>query len=195
MRAHAKKEQATMPVPYLVVDRAAEAIEFYKRAFGFLETLRMPGPDGKVMHAALDLPGGGEHGGIYLADEFPMSGACKSPKSLGGTTVTLHFVSVDVDAAFDRAVKAGATPLMPPTDMFWGDRYCKIADPFGHHWSIATHKEELSEEEMKRRGQDAMKHFKASQYSVAPPRRRPAPGAPPMPPPATGWGSRPRLRR
>ena len=146
-----------MIVPYLVLDRAAEAIDYYKKAFGLTETVRMLMPNGKVMHAALDFPGG--EAGIYLADEFPMSGDCKSPKSLGGTSTTLHFVVPDVDASFKRAVDAGAKPIMPPTDMFWGDRYCKLADPFGHHWSIATHEETLTPEEMTRRGQEAMKQF------------------------------------
>ena len=145
-----------MIVPYLVLDRAAEAIVLQEgvRADGNDSHAR---PNGKVMHAALDFPGG--DAGIYLADEFPMSGDCKSPKSLGGTSSTLHFVVPDVDASFERAVDAGAKPLMPPTDMFWGDRYCKLADPFGHHWSIATHKDELTPEQILQRGQEVAKQF------------------------------------
>ena len=141
--------------PYLACAGAAAAIDFYKKAFGLTEATRLPGPDGKVMHAALGFPDG--EAGIYLADEFPMSGDCKSPRSLGGTSTTLHFVVPDVDGSFRRAVDAGAKSLMPPTDMFWGDRYCKLADPFGHHWSIATHQREVSLEEAKK----AMQAMKA----------------------------------
>ena len=131
-----------MITPYLIVDRAAEAIEFYKRAFGLVECCRIPAPDGRLLHAALDLPG--VDGGLYLSDEFSASNECQSPRSLDGTSVRLHFISPDVDAAFARAIDAGAEAVLPPTDMPWGDRYCKVTDPFGHQWSIATHLKENS---------------------------------------------------
>ena len=141
-------------IPHLVVDRAADAIEFYQRAFGFEEVHRMPMPDGKIMHAQLKLG----DAVIFLVDEFPSPkpGISRSPKTLGGTSVTIHLNSNDVDAAFRRATDAGATAVMPPTDMFWGDRFAKIEDPFGHHWSIATHKEDIPFEEMQKRGLEAM---------------------------------------
>jgi PhnB protein len=135
--------------PYLVVDGAARAIEFYKQAFGAEEVSRSPGPDGKsIMHAALQIG----DSRIYLCDEFPGAG-CRSPKAVGATTVSLHLYLADVDAAFQRAVTAGAQPCMPPADMFWGDRYAKVSDPFGHEWGLATHKEDVSPEEMGRRSQ------------------------------------------
>jgi len=143
-----------MIIPFLCVDRAADAIEFYKRAFGFEEEHRMAMPGGKIGHASMVLG----DAKIFLADESPMAGA-KSPKSLGGTTTSIHVDSPDVDASFKRAIAAGATSLFPPTDMFWGDRFCKVLDPFGHMWSIATHKEDLTPEEMTRRGEAAMKEF------------------------------------
>jgi len=143
-----------MIIPYLCVDRAAEAIEFYKRAFGFEEEHRMAMPGGKIGHASLVL-GGSK---IFVSDEAPMSGI-KSPKQLGGTTTSVHVDSPDVDEAYARAVAAGATALFPPTDMFWGDRFCKLLDPFGHQWSIATHKEDLTPQEMERRGEEAMKQY------------------------------------
>jgi len=95
---------------------------------------------------------------IFVSDEAPMSGI-KSPKQLGGTTTSVHVDSPDVDEAYARAVAAGATALFPPTDMFWGDRFCKLLDPFGHQWSIATHKEDLTPQEMERRGEEAMKQY------------------------------------
>jgi PhnB protein len=152
-----KEEIMANIVPHLTLDRGVEAIDFYKRAFGFEEAHRMPGPGGKIMHCELRL---GESV-IFLADEFPeMGGSCRSPKTLGGSTVTIHVESPDVDAAFARATQAGATAIMPPMDMFWGDRYCKLADPFGHHWSLSTHKEDLTHEEMKKRGEAFFKNMK-----------------------------------
>lgn len=143
-----------MIIPYLCVDRAADAIEFYQRAFGFEEEHRMAMPGGKIGHAALVMG----NAKVFLSDESPMSGV-KSPKQLGGTTVNIHLESADVDAAFERAVAAGAKAIFPPTDMFWGDRFCKVADPFGHMWSIATHKEDLTPAEMMRRGEEAMRQY------------------------------------
>jgi len=119
--------------PHLVCAGAADAIEFYKRAFGAIEQMRLPGPDGKIMHASVTINGSM----VMLTDENRDCGAA-SPKALGGTPVTLHLVVADVDAFAAQAVDAGATMIMPPADMFWGDRYGLIEDPFGHRWSIAT---------------------------------------------------------
>ena len=141
-------------VPHLSVSPATEAIEFYKKAFGFEEIMRMP-MGGKIGHAELRLG----DGVLFLADEYPQGGS-KSPRTLGGTTVTIHIESPDVDKAYDRAIKAGATALMPPADMFWGDRYGTLKDPFGHQWSIATHKEDVPPAEMQRRMEEAMKNWK-----------------------------------
>jgi PhnB protein len=129
--------------PYMTVRDAARAIEFYKHAFGATEKGVMKSPDGKVMHAEL-LIGDSI---FMLADEFPQYGSL-SPQSTGGSGMGLHIYTEDVDSAFDRAVKAGATVEMPVSDMFWGDRYGKLADPFGHKWSIGTHKRDVSGEEM-----------------------------------------------
>ncbi|MCH7721645.1 MAG: VOC family protein [Planctomycetes bacterium] len=129
---------------HIVVQNAAEAIEFYKKAFGAEEIMRMPGPDGKsVMHAELKIG----DSIVMICDEFPDMGA-HSPKKIGGTPVTLHMYVNDADAVYDRAVKAGATATMPPQDMFWGDRYGKLTDPYGHNWSIATHMKDLTPEQI-----------------------------------------------
>ncbi len=130
--------------PYLAVDSGDEAIRFYKKAFGAEEILRMRGPDGKsVMHAEIRI--GDSH--VMLAEEFPGVGN-RSPKSLGGTSASVHLYVNDVDAAFKRAVEAGAEVVMPVTDMFWGDRFGKVRDPFGQEWSLATAKETLTPEEI-----------------------------------------------
>jgi PhnB protein len=129
--------------PYMTVRDAARAIEFYKQAFGAVERGIMKGPDGKIMHAELMIG----DSIVMLADEFPEYGSL-SPQSTGGSGMGLHIYVEDADSAFDRAVKAGATIEMPIGDMFWGDRYGKLADPFGHKWSIATHKQDLSLDEM-----------------------------------------------
>jgi uncharacterized glyoxalase superfamily protein PhnB len=137
-------------IPHLIVKGAAGAIDFYKKAFGAVEQMRMPTPDGKIMHACLKIG----DSSFFLCDEFPGSGGgCKSPQSLGGSCVTIHLNVDDADAVFARAVAAGAKATMPPADMFWGDRYAKVVDPFGHDWSLSTHKEDVSPEEMKKRGQ------------------------------------------
>jgi PhnB protein len=133
--------------PHLVVKGASQAIEFYKRAFGAEELGRMAGPDGKsVMHA--DLKIGDSH--VFLVDEFPEMD-CRGPESIGGTPVTIHVYVEDVDAAFGKAVAAGAQVRMPLADMFWGDRYGVLTDPFGHSWSMASHKEDLTPEEIAKR--------------------------------------------
>jgi len=136
---------------HLVVKGASKAIEFYKKAFGAQEVGRLTGPDGKsIMHA--DLKIGDSH--VFLCDEFPEMDN-RGPQSIGGTPVTIHMYVEDVDAAFKKAVAAGAEVRMPVSDMFWGDRYGLLADPFGHAWSIATHKEDLTPEEIRKRAQTA----------------------------------------
>jgi PhnB protein len=137
--------------PHLVVKGASEAIEFYKKAFGAEELSRMPGPDGKsIMHA--DLKIGDSH--LFLVDEYPEMG-CQGPQSTGGTPVTIHMYVEDVDTVFANALAAGAEVRMPVEDAFWGDRYGKLADPFGHEWSLATHKEDLTPEEIDQRAKTA----------------------------------------
>ena len=125
------------PIPHLCCSPCGEAIEFYKKAFGAVEQSRMPTPDGRIMHACLHLGGSP----IFLVDDFPeyCEGKSESPQALGGSPVTIHRYVEDCDAAVRRAADAGATVVMPPADMFWGDRYAVLVDPFGHKWSIATH--------------------------------------------------------
>ncbi len=126
--------------PHLVVRDGDAAITFYKRAFGAEELTRMTGPDGEsVMHAELRIG----DSVLFLCGECPEMGA-RSPQSIGGTPVTLHLYVESVDRAYARAVEAGATAVMPPQDQFWGDRYGKVTDPFGHHWSLATHIEDVT---------------------------------------------------
>lgn len=132
---------------HLIAKGAGQAIDFYKKAFGAEELMRIPGPDGKsVMHGEIKIG----NSILMIADEFPDYG-CVGPKTLGGSPVTIHLYVNDVDASYKRAVDAGATATMPVTDMFWGDRYGKVTDPFGHHWSIATHKEDVAPEECAKR--------------------------------------------
>ncbi len=138
--------------PHLVIKGAAQAMEFYKKAFGAVEVCRMPMPDGAIMHAAMRI-GDSE---FMLVDEFPEMG-CRGPLSLGGTPVTVHMYVEDADAVFNQAVAAGASVRMPLADMFWGDRYGKLADPFGHEWSIATHLEDLTPEQIGQRAQECMR--------------------------------------
>jgi uncharacterized glyoxalase superfamily protein PhnB len=139
-------------IPHLTVRGAQQAIDFYKRAFGAQEVYLAPGPDGKsLMHAEIKIRGSM----VFLAEEQPEGQGCGgSPLRLGGTPVVLNFYVEDVDAAFQRAVKAGAKPEMPPADMFWGDRYCQVTDPFGHRWALATHKEDLTGEQIGKRAQE-----------------------------------------
>ena len=137
--------------PYLTVNNGAAAIEFYKKAFGAQEVVRMDGPPGKIGHAELRIG----DSVVMLADEFPGAGS-RSPQSLGGTCAGIFLYVQDVDKAFQQAVDAGAKVEMPLADMFWGDRYGKLSDPFGHSWSLATHKEDVAPEEMKKRAQKAM---------------------------------------
>ena len=120
--------------PYLICEGAAEAIAFYERAFGAEELARLPGPGGTIVHACLRINGAT----VMLSDAFPDYGMV-GPKALGGSPVTVHLMVPDVDAAFARAVEAGATVMMPVADQFWGDRYGALRDPFGHNWSLGTH--------------------------------------------------------
>jgi PhnB protein len=136
--------------PYLIVTDGARAIDFYKRAFGAQELLRLDGPDGKVAHAELKIG----DSIIMLSEEMP--GHTRSPQSLGGTAVDIMLYVKDVDQAFNQAVAAGAKITMPLSDMFWGDRYGQVTDPFGHSWSLATHKEDVLPEELRKRTQAAM---------------------------------------
>jgi len=137
--------------PYLTANDAAKAIEFYQRAFGAKEVMRMGGPNGKISHAELKIG----DSMIMLSDEMPGAGN-RSPKSLGGTSVNIFLYLEDVDSAFNQAVSAGAKVDMALADMFWGDRYGKLSDPFGHSWSLATHKEDVAPAEMDRRAKAFM---------------------------------------
>ncbi len=137
--------------PALAVDGAADAIDFYKRAFGAKERSRMPGPEGKVAHAELEVG----DSVVMLSDPFPHS-SVKAPTELGGTTVGLFVYVEDVDAVFRQAVDAGATVTMELEDMFWGDRFGTLTDPYGHSWSLATHVEDVPPEEMEERAKAAM---------------------------------------
>ena len=129
--------------PHLVVSDAAKAIDFYKKALGAQEIERFMRPDGKaVMHAQLEIG----NSMLMLGSEFPPH--CLSPKSRGGTSVSLYLYVENADAAFERAVKAGCTAKMPMTDQFWGDRCGQVEDPFGHQWSIATHKQDLTKDQI-----------------------------------------------
>ncbi len=135
--------------PDLAFRDAAQAIEFYKRAFGARELMRFKTPEGKIGHAELKIGSSI----VMLCDENPQGG-CASPTSLNGTTVMLFLYVEDVDATVQQAVKAGATVVMPAADMFWGDRMGQVQDPFGHRWSVATHKEDLTPVQVEQRGQE-----------------------------------------
>jgi uncharacterized glyoxalase superfamily protein PhnB len=136
--------------PHLIIRGADQAIAFYKKAFGAQDVMRMPCPvSGKLMHAEIKIG----DSFVYLAEEFPDMGG-KSPQALGGTPVTLHIYVENVDAFFKRAVEAGAQVRHPLADMFWGDRFGQLTDPFGHIWSVASHLEDLTPEEMARRSQE-----------------------------------------
>ena len=132
--------------PYLVVDGAQKAIEFYTSVLGFTERMRMAGPDGRIGHAELQL----DDSVVMLADEFPEMGA-KAPSAYGGSPVSLTVYDEDVDATFERATGAGATAVRPPENQFYGDRSATFDDPFGHRWTVNTHVEDVSPEEMGRR--------------------------------------------
>jgi uncharacterized glyoxalase superfamily protein PhnB len=131
--------------PHLVCDGAAAAIDFYKRAFGATEVGRLPGPDGRLMHGHVTIG----DSAVMLVDENPKFGMF-GPRSLKGTPVTIHLYVEDADAFVERAVAAGAKVVMPLADMPWGDRYGVVEDPYGHHWSIATHQRDVPPEELSR---------------------------------------------
>jgi PhnB protein len=137
--------------PYLAVDDGARAIAFYKEAFGATEVMRMPGPGGKIGHAEIRIG----DSRIMLADEYPDMGF-RSPKAYGGSPVGLHLYVEDVDDVARQALAAGAKELRPVKDQFYGDRTGSLEDPFGHVWHIATRKEDLSSDELKRRAAQAM---------------------------------------
>jgi PhnB protein len=139
------------PIPSLSVDGAAAALDFYERALGAQVQGRMDGPDGKVAHALVQIG----DSFVMLADAFPQS-SCRPPTELGATSVSVFLYVEDVDAVVEQAVDAGATLTMPVDNMFWGDRYGRIKDPFGHEWEIATHVEDVEPDEMERRGREAM---------------------------------------
>ena len=137
--------------PSLAVDNAAKAIEFYKRAFGAKERMRMPGPGDTIAHAELEIG----DSVLMLADPFPQS-SVKPPKELGGTSVGIFLYVEDVDEVVQQVVDAGGTVTMPVEDQFWGDRFGSVTDPFGQVWQIATHTQDLTPEEIMERGKKAM---------------------------------------
>jgi PhnB protein len=138
--------------PYLTVNDGAAALAFYGRAFGAREIMRMAAPGGKLGHAELRIG----DSIVMLSDEFPGMSTQKAPTSLGGTTGSLLLYVPNVDAAFKRAIDAGCTSLMEPTDMFWGDRFGKLEDPYGNQWALATHKEDVPPRRMAERAKAAM---------------------------------------
>ena len=148
----AAKAKAVKPIPdgmhsltpHLVCADASAAIDFYRRAFGAEETARLPGPGGRLMHAAVRIG----DSTLMLADEMPEWGSL-GPKALKGSPVVIHLYVAHVDAAVAKAVAAGAKVTMPVADMFWGDRYGQLEDPFGHRWSVATHTRDVTPDEMK----------------------------------------------
>ena len=156
-KAPAKKKVLPVPAgyhtvtPVLICRNASGAIDFYKKAFGAKERMKMLGPDGTVAHAELRIG----DSIVMLGDEMPQMGA-SAPETVGGSPVHIFLYVPNVDKLFAQAVAAGGTVEMPPMDMFWGDRYSKLSDPFGHKWSLATHIEDLSPKEMARRGAEAM---------------------------------------
>jgi uncharacterized glyoxalase superfamily protein PhnB len=153
MKANPIPQDMPRVTPHLICAGAAQAIEFYKKAFDAKEDARLPSPDGKkLMHAVIRIGGAP----VMLVDEMPEWGAL-GPKSLKGSPVTIHLYVEDVDAVVKKAVGAGAKVTMPVADQFWGDRYGKIEDPFGHHWSIATHVRDVGMEE----AQEAMRKMAA----------------------------------
>ncbi|NUJ80661.1 VOC family protein [Methylocystis sp. FS] len=153
MNANVEKNPSCMRsiTPHLICAGAADAIEFYKKAFGAEEMMRLPGPNGRLMHGSVRIG----DSMVMLVDEVPEWGTL-GPKALKGSPVTIHLMVDDVDAVFAQAVAAGATVKMPVADMFWGDRYGLVVDPFGHVWSIATHMRDLTPEEILEAGREAM---------------------------------------
>lgn len=143
--------------PYLTVKNAEQAIEFYKKAFNAQELYRMPGPDGKIMHAELRIG----DSTLMLSEEFPEMGN-KSPLTIGGSPCTIMLYTDNVDQLWDMAVRAGAQVRMPLSDMFWGDRFGGLTDPFGHLWSLAQHIEDVAPDEMHKRQEQFVKQMATS---------------------------------
>lgn len=133
--------------PFLSVRGADKALDFYVQALGAKELTRSLGPDGKIMHSQLQIG----DSIISVSEENPQCGNVRAPQSLGGVATTLYLYVPDVDASFKRAVEAGCVSKLAPTDMFWGDRFSSVEDPFGHQWGIATHLEDLTPEEISKR--------------------------------------------
>jgi len=160
-RVSAVPKGFTAVTPHLVLDDCAGAIEFYKKAFGAKEDLRMPGPGGKIVHAEITIDGGK----VMLNDEMPpmpgVPGTFKSPRAAGLATSAVFLYVKDVDALFNRAVKAGCQVRMPPMDMFWGDRFGQVIDPYGHSWGLGTHTEDVTPAEMGRRQQEFFEQMQA----------------------------------
>jgi PhnB protein len=138
-------------IPYLAVDDAAKAIDFYKQAFGATERVRMPAPGNKIGHAEIQIG----NAIVMISDPFPQA-SVKPPKTLGGTTVGIFMYVEDVDSVVQDAVDAGATVTSPVEDMFWGDRFGQVQDPFGHQWQIATHVKDVPPAEMEQLAKEAM---------------------------------------
>lgn len=161
---HYIPDRARAVTPYLVVHDGRAALAWYEKALGARIESVMDGPNDAVMHAELRVgEGDGDFGSqIYLSQEFPgMPGAESfvSPKTLGGTSATVHLYVPDVDETHRRAIAGGATEIQPPTDQFWGDRHSSITDPFGHRWGLATHIEDLTPAELERRAREAAAKF------------------------------------
>jgi PhnB protein len=148
--------------PSLTVRNAAQAIEFYKKALGAEELMRMPNPDGTIGHAELKIG----DSIIFLADEFPNMGS-KSPQTVGATTGGLYLYIEDVDKAFQRAIDAGGKVKMPVTDMFWGDRNGQFTDPYGHTWSLSTHTKDMTEQEMEKGAKEFYAQMEQAQKKTA----------------------------
>ena len=144
-------------IPALSIQGAAEAIEFYKRAFGATERLRMPGPNNSIAHAELQIG----DSVVMVSDPFPQA-STKPPTELGGTTISLFCYVEDVDTIFQQAIDAGATTTMEIQDQFWGDRFGSLLDPYGHAWGLATHVEDIPPEEMAERSKQAMEAMASS---------------------------------
>ncbi len=141
--------------PHLVVRKAIEAIDFYRKALGAEIRGVHKTPDGRVMHAELMIG----NSILFLSDEFPGMGSCASPQTLNGTSITLNVYTNNVDQLFKQAESAGAAVIMPLQNMFWGDRYGQLKDPYGHTWALAQHLEDVPRDELERRGREAFEHM------------------------------------
>lgn len=152
-----KPDHVSTVTPYLIIKDCSKAIDFYKKAFGAEELHRLSAPDGKIMHACVKFG----DSMIFFCDEMDDPSCGASPSTLKNCHATMHLFVPDVDKSFKQAVDAGCTAKMPPSDMFWGDRFTSLVDPFGQGWSLATHKEELTPEEMQKRGDEFFKSMQA----------------------------------